>query len=555
MSANIKASVDGTQAIIGVGGVDQMTVSNAGVVTANSFVGALNGSSVTATGSTTARTLATRFADVVNVRDFGAIGDGVADDTAAINLSIQFANSNPNIVNSIFFPQGIYKITSSLTTITRGNILIYGNRSTIDISFTDGDAINVESLSSSRLVKVSIKSLNITSSVTRTSGAAIRLTIVEKTSLEDLIITNQYLGIAVNVSEYFYITNCQFFNVITGILCGPFGNGWFFTNIGMDAWGGTSNYRPNTVGIDISGGGGFYFTNIDITRFENGIELIPLFVNLPGLEYADIGYLFFSNISLDTCLHGLHAAGNSTATTGGGIRHLQINGSCWFASCHEYGIYFKDVDISNITGSVILLNKYHGIYIENCREINLTGLEIAFNNKSNFSNGSGVFVKNTTGFKSRSCSYMNQQNFYNLGVYNQKHGIYLDISMDGYLILDNYFNNCILEDIKINTFADLAKIKNNLTTKSSDINSSSVISPEIVFDEIYLIGSTSVTQIAAPDVKFKELTIITRNNITIQNSSDIKLKSSANMVATPFSTLTLINSGFGTWVEKSSSIL
>lgn len=30
MSANIKASVDGTQAIIGVGGVDQMTVSNAG---------------------------------------------------------------------------------------------------------------------------------------------------------------------------------------------------------------------------------------------------------------------------------------------------------------------------------------------------------------------------------------------------------------------------------------------------------------------------------------------------------------------------------------------
>ena len=71
MSANIKASVDGTRAIIGVGGVDQMTVSNAGVVTANSFVGAMSGnaSSATAlaTGSTTARTLANRFADVVNV--------------------------------------------------------------------------------------------------------------------------------------------------------------------------------------------------------------------------------------------------------------------------------------------------------------------------------------------------------------------------------------------------------------------------------------------------------------------------------------------------------
>lgn len=108
MSANIKASVDGTQAIIGVGGVDQMTVSNAGVVTANSFVG-LNNSSVTATGSTTARTLANRFADVVNVKDFGAVGDGVADDTAAIQAALNQAENG-----SLFFPIGTYRITSYL---------------------------------------------------------------------------------------------------------------------------------------------------------------------------------------------------------------------------------------------------------------------------------------------------------------------------------------------------------------------------------------------------------------------------------------------------------
>jgi hypothetical protein len=106
MSANIKASVDGTQAIIGVGGVDQMTVSNAGVVTANSFVG-----NVTATGSSTARTLANRFADVVNVLDFGADPTGVVDSTQA------FIDANAT-GSEVLVPKGTY--------ILKNTIPIYG---------------------------------------------------------------------------------------------------------------------------------------------------------------------------------------------------------------------------------------------------------------------------------------------------------------------------------------------------------------------------------------------------------------------------------------------
>jgi hypothetical protein len=58
-----------------------------------------------------ARTVATKDADWLNAKDFGTIGDGSADDTAALQLAITTA-----IVNGkrLLVPSGTYKITSPL---------------------------------------------------------------------------------------------------------------------------------------------------------------------------------------------------------------------------------------------------------------------------------------------------------------------------------------------------------------------------------------------------------------------------------------------------------
>jgi hypothetical protein len=65
--------------------------------------GAVSSSTVISTGSTTARTLANRFAEVVNVKDFGATGDGVTDDSIAINAAIAAATGKV-----VYFPSGTY---------------------------------------------------------------------------------------------------------------------------------------------------------------------------------------------------------------------------------------------------------------------------------------------------------------------------------------------------------------------------------------------------------------------------------------------------------------
>ena len=62
------------------------------------------------------RTVNSRLGDIVSVKDFGAVGDGVTDDTAAFNLAIAYANAKggtdrTNVIGTtIFIPQGRYPI-------------------------------------------------------------------------------------------------------------------------------------------------------------------------------------------------------------------------------------------------------------------------------------------------------------------------------------------------------------------------------------------------------------------------------------------------------------
>ena len=202
MSANIKASVDGTQAIIGVGGVDQMTVSNAGVVTANSFVGSASSATALAIGSTTARALANRFADVVNVLDFGADPTGVVDSSTEFQNAI---NALPN-GGTIEF-NGKYLIDNDIT--VNYNVALVGKNKLPDQFNGKIDP----SLISCQLIVNSAKTINIK------SGASISDCLIVKKGLS-LPYTNQAAAISGVASYAGTALTIQGTSVANGRECG-----------------------------------------------------------------------------------------------------------------------------------------------------------------------------------------------------------------------------------------------------------------------------------------------------------------------------------------------
>lgn len=64
---------------------------------------------ITSTGSTTARWISDRFAEAISVKDFSAVGDGVTDDTAAIQAAIDSG------ARRVTVPTGSYRVDGTIS--------------------------------------------------------------------------------------------------------------------------------------------------------------------------------------------------------------------------------------------------------------------------------------------------------------------------------------------------------------------------------------------------------------------------------------------------------
>jgi uncharacterized protein YjbI with pentapeptide repeats len=85
------------------------------------------------------RAINLKLAEIVSVKDFGAIGDGTTDDTTAIAAAITYIGSLNG--GDIYFPQGTYKVSAPLVLANSQNLVGDTNGATIYNASTTQETI------------------------------------------------------------------------------------------------------------------------------------------------------------------------------------------------------------------------------------------------------------------------------------------------------------------------------------------------------------------------------------------------------------------------------
>jgi hypothetical protein len=117
----------------------QLSSSGASVTTSSTFVPSVGGTQIT---GAVPRLISDGFGDYVSLKDFGAVGNGVTDDTAALNLAI--AAINLGTVRDLYIPAGTYIITSNPTTITKPCRIVGSGRRTCHMRFNACNGFNFD---------------------------------------------------------------------------------------------------------------------------------------------------------------------------------------------------------------------------------------------------------------------------------------------------------------------------------------------------------------------------------------------------------------------------
>lgn len=116
------------------GGVLNLAFGTSGMIAVTTDIAKWNISSFNYGGTVTYRSLQKKLDDFVSVKDFGAVGDGLTDDTLAINLALNqlyCVTANATARKTLYFPAGHYIVTNGINVPSNATLVGEGSGNTI----------------------------------------------------------------------------------------------------------------------------------------------------------------------------------------------------------------------------------------------------------------------------------------------------------------------------------------------------------------------------------------------------------------------------------------
>lgn len=388
-----------------------------------------------------------------DVKDYGAIGDGIADDTQQIQAAIDAASSTGG---QVIFPQGIFRILGPIN-IYANNVSLIGSGAGATIlraaNAKEDIAMIVIGNGVTTCAHTTVAKMLIDSVNEKTANQAIKLDLCFKTWLYELRLEKQYNGIYAINSTQTYLRDSDIRDTKNDAIIWESSPGYDFyiNNVVAD------NPNSNNVGNGINwlGGENFVIHNCDFLNFNVGLNIHPETGKQCRFGFFSAAEFDFAS---DNCI-------KITSEDGGDVVGINFT-TTWSGTATNYGVLISDgtglVQGIRFVSHKSMHNGLAGIRLAGGMDIHILGCDVIGNSQTVSGSRSGIEVSSNMG-DNWSIIGSRIGNGYQQGN-TQDHGISLDSgSYSNVAIIGNDVATNISDGISLNgsTFSNAKIFANN----------------------------------------------------------------------------------------------